>query len=195
MELHNGVNKAERGLGTSPRSGGCPPTTLPEKTNMTKFALLGAAAFVATALSGPAMAQQVISNPGYCAQFYPNANCQNKGPGNPYSGDDQRQAAYRHANASMNGNDSYARRDSWNEPRESRYDSGFWPANEAAAVAGAAVGTAGAIVTAPDGAYGDNRVYNNGYPMGGESYAKLNGFLCIPGTVFKGEDGRPHLCQ
>ena len=33
----------------------------------------------------PAMAQQVISEPGYCAFFYPNANCQNKGPGNPYT--------------------------------------------------------------------------------------------------------------
>jgi hypothetical protein len=35
----------------------------------------------------PAMAQQVMSEPGYCAFFYPNANCQNKGPGNPYTGD------------------------------------------------------------------------------------------------------------
>ena len=33
----------------------------------------------------PAPAQQVMSEPGYCAQFYPNANCQNKGPGNPYT--------------------------------------------------------------------------------------------------------------
>ena len=41
-------------------------------------------------IAGPAMAQQVISEPGYCAFFYPNANCQNKGPGNPYTGDYQR---------------------------------------------------------------------------------------------------------
>jgi len=27
----------------------------------------------------------VIEDPGYCAQFYPNANCQNLGPGNPYT--------------------------------------------------------------------------------------------------------------
>jgi hypothetical protein len=38
----------------------------------------------------PATAQQVISEPGYCAQFYPYANCQNKGPNNPYTGDYQR---------------------------------------------------------------------------------------------------------
>jgi hypothetical protein len=40
------------------------------------------------------MAREVIYNPGYCAQFYPNANCQNKGPGNPNTGDYQRRMAY-----------------------------------------------------------------------------------------------------
>ncbi|MEA2821824.1 MAG: hypothetical protein QOJ86_3828 [Bradyrhizobium sp.] len=45
-----------------------------------------AAALAAAALASPAGAQEVIYNPGYCAQFYPNANCQNKGPGNPYTG-------------------------------------------------------------------------------------------------------------
>ena len=28
-------------------------------------------------------AQAVVEEPGYCAQYYPNANCQNYGPGNP----------------------------------------------------------------------------------------------------------------
>jgi hypothetical protein len=41
---------------------------------------------ILSVISLPAMAQQVISEPGYCAFFYPNANCQNKGPGNPYTG-------------------------------------------------------------------------------------------------------------
>ena len=55
---------------------------------MTKFGLLGVAGVIlSSALASPAMAQEVIYNPGYCAQFYPNANCQNKGPGNPYTGD------------------------------------------------------------------------------------------------------------
>ena len=54
---------------------------------MTKMKMFAAAAVLASALASPAMAQQVIYNPGYCAQFYPNANCQNKGPGNPYTGD------------------------------------------------------------------------------------------------------------
>ncbi len=53
---------------------------------MSQFRLLSAVAILATAIVSPVMAQQVISEPGYCAQFYPNANCQNKGPGNPYTG-------------------------------------------------------------------------------------------------------------
>jgi hypothetical protein len=50
-----------------------------------KYALIGAAAFAAAALATPALAQAVIDDPGYCAQYYPNANCQNLGPGNPYT--------------------------------------------------------------------------------------------------------------
>ena len=50
-----------------------------------KLALIGAAAVAAAAFATPALAQAVISDPGYCAQFYPNANCQNLGPGNPYT--------------------------------------------------------------------------------------------------------------
>jgi hypothetical protein len=52
---------------------------------MMKLALMGAAAVIASALVTPALAQAVIEDPGYCAQFYPNANCQNLGPGNPYT--------------------------------------------------------------------------------------------------------------
>ncbi|MGY3615472.1 hypothetical protein [Bradyrhizobium sp. USDA 10063] len=57
---------------------------------MWAFKLLGAAAALCI-VGAPATAQQVISEPGYCAQFYPNANCQNKGPNNPYTGGYQRQ--------------------------------------------------------------------------------------------------------
>ena len=47
--------------------------------------LIGAATVLIVLGAAPAAAQQVISEPGYCAFFYPNANCQNKGPGNPYT--------------------------------------------------------------------------------------------------------------
>ena len=60
--------------------------------------LLAIAAILSFA-SLPAMAQQVISEPGYCAFFYPNANCQNKGPNNPYTGDYQRRNEIRGAYA------------------------------------------------------------------------------------------------
>jgi hypothetical protein len=33
-----------------------------------------------------AATQELITNPGKCAQFYPNANCTKYGPGNPYRG-------------------------------------------------------------------------------------------------------------
>jgi hypothetical protein len=139
---------------------------------MTRFKILGAAAILASALASPAMAQQVVYNPGYCAQFYPNANCQNLGPGNPYTGSYQRQA-YRDQTYRQNGNwqNSYNR---WDDR------SGFWPGDVAAGVVGGAVGTAAAIATAP---------------IGGTEYARRNGFVCVPGTMFRGEDGRQHICQ
>jgi hypothetical protein len=49
-----------------------------------------------SALASPASAQHVISNPGWCAQFYPNANCQNYGRGNPYTSYGWRRAGHRH---------------------------------------------------------------------------------------------------
>jgi hypothetical protein len=52
---------------------------------MSTFKIVGAAAALSILGTMPALAQEVISNPGYCAFFYPNANCQNKGPGNPYT--------------------------------------------------------------------------------------------------------------
>jgi hypothetical protein len=56
---------------------------------MTKLALLGAAALLLAVGAAPAAAQEVVYNPGYCAQFYPNANCQNKGANSPNTGDYQ----------------------------------------------------------------------------------------------------------
>ena len=52
---------------------------------MSTLKLFGAVAVLSAAIATPALAQAVISEPGYCAFFYPYANCQNKGPGNPYT--------------------------------------------------------------------------------------------------------------
>jgi hypothetical protein len=174
---------------------------------MTKLGLLGTAAVIlSSALASPSMAQEVIYNPGYCAQFYPNANCENKGPGNPYTGDYQRRTLSR---SNYNAGWDNGWHDSWNDDRwDRRYDSGFWPADVAAGVVGGAIGTAGAIATAPFRGdsyayYNDDsdRYYNNGYRGGPrqsyvpQSYTALNGFACQPGTWFRGEDGRRHICQ
>jgi hypothetical protein len=55
----------------------------PEEFIMARLAILFTALMLT--LASPASAQHVIYNPGWCAQFYPNANCQNYGPGNPYT--------------------------------------------------------------------------------------------------------------
>ena len=49
---------------------------------MSSFKLF-TAAILASVAATPGLAQEVIYEPGYCAQFYPSANCQNSGPGNP----------------------------------------------------------------------------------------------------------------
>lgn len=71
---------------------------------MSIYRIVGAAAALAV-LASPAMAQQVVYEPGYCAFFYPNANCNNYGPGNPYTGDYQRRLTQ---GASMPGSDRSA---------------------------------------------------------------------------------------
>ena len=77
---------------------------------MSTFRLLGAVAILSTAAATPLPAQQVIYEPGYCAFYYPNANCQNKGPGNPYT------------------DPNYHRSKAWNGPT--------WPGGETVGVAG-----------------------------------------------------------
>jgi hypothetical protein len=63
------------------------------------------------------------------------------------------------------------------------------PVDAAVGIAGAAVGTAAAIATSP---FRGSYAYDNGYDRG---YAARNGFVCQPGTWFRGADGRRHLCQ
>jgi hypothetical protein len=43
-----------------------------------------------------------------------------------------------------------------------------------------------------DNSYAYDNGYNGAYDNG---YAARNGFVCQPGTWFRGEDGRRHLCQ
>lgn len=138
--------------------------------------VLGAAAIAVSALASPASAQGM--NPTRCTGPFPDATCQTYGAGNPTTN-----SQYRHRRVVQ---------------REATQD-GFWPAAAAGAVAGAAVGTAAAIATAPARAWDDSyaRYDRSGPGWYGDwdSYAARNGIVCRPGTTFKGEDGRPHLCQ
>jgi hypothetical protein len=58
-------------------------------------------------------------------------------------------------------------------------------ADTAAGIAGAAIGTAGAIATAP---------FRDSYAYDRRDYRR-EGFACEPGTWFKGPDGRRHPCH
>lgn len=163
---------------------------------MTRLKLLGVAAIAASALTTAAMAQPVVPDPGRCQAEFPNANCQNFGPGNPYT-----DGGYRYRGRHVAYRYSRDRTADWN-----RTHTGFWPADvagaavgTAGAVAGAAVGTAGAIATAPfrgwDNSYAYDNRYGGPYAWDHRTFAQRNGFVCTPGTWFKGEDGRRHLCQ
>src|SRR5438552_8863883 len=57
---------------------------LHRRNAMSTSKLLGAVAILSSLYATPVLAQAVVQEPGYCAFFYPNANCQNKGPGSPY---------------------------------------------------------------------------------------------------------------
>ncbi len=126
---------------------------------MKKSGILAAAAVLAAAVAGPAIAQDVSYNRGYCAQFYPNGNC--------YAGSYQRQVDHDQAYRDRAWQNSYNRWDN---------DSGISPGDVAAGVVVGAVGTA-----TP--------------PFVSEDYARRNGFVCMPGSLFRGEDGLMHICQ
>jgi hypothetical protein len=152
---------------------------------MRKFVIFGAAAVVfASALAGPAMARETRHHHRHMAA---------------------RTMPPQQADAGWNNN-------GWNNNSWDRGPTGFLPldvaagaAGAAAGVAGAAVGTAGAIATAPfrtadSYAYAPNG-YNtyaygpNGYYGDWNTYAARNGLVCRPGTWYKADDGRQHLCQ
>ena len=145
---------------------------------MTSPKLLGAAAIAAS----PALAQSMVNDPARCTGPFPDASCQSYRAGNPTT-----DRSYRH------------RRAAYQQVNRDDDRSGFWPLDTAGAVAGAAIGTAAAVATAPARAF-DNSYAS--YDRGGpgwygdwNSYAARNGIVCRPGTYFKGEDGRQHLCQ
>jgi len=183
---------------------------------MRKLSVLGAAAALASAAFLPSMAQAAS-----CARHDP--TCQThampKAESNASAGT-ARVAANRAPTRYVRGHRyRHAARTGQREVTENRYygnqyynngyygpgyRTGFWPGDvvggavgAAGAVAAGAVNTAGAIATAPFRAADSYAYYNDGYSGWGppQSYAERNGFVCTPGTYFKGADGRRHICQ
>ncbi len=80
---------------------------------------------------------------------------------------------------------------------------GILPGIAAGVVAGAVLGGGPGYYGGYQSSYDDLYAYEPAYPYANNSYsytydpgyAARNGFVCQPGTVFRGEDGRNHLCQ
>jgi hypothetical protein len=179
---------------------------------MTRLKLLGVAGLVVSS----ALASQVL------AQDAARDHAQKQMRAHPQAMH-RRHVAYRHnhiaRNMAYSHNIAYRNSTAWNNAQNGyQRDPGFWPGDVAAgavggalATAGAAVNTAGAIATAPfrsepyayynngynNGWNGYNAGWNNGYNNGwyGQSYAQRNASVCQPGTWYRGDDGRRHLCQ
>lgn len=146
---------------------------------MTSLKLLGLAAIVASTLAAPAYAQTLTDNSARCTGPFQDPNCQNLRAGNPTT-----DRAYRRRHMAR---------------RQVNDQSGFWPLDTAGAVAGAAVGTAAAVASAPfqgwSNSYASYDRGGTGWYGNWDAYAARNGIVCRPGTLFKGADGRQHLCQ
>lgn len=108
---------------------------------LTSTACIGAGALALAALATPASADQsVVQYPAACQSMYPNANCRNHGPGNP-----RRYYGYVPPAVYNYGGPGYPAA----SYSYSTYPTGFAPLD----VAGAAVGTAGLVATAPFHSY------------------------------------------
>ena len=169
------------------------------------FKFLAGAAAVTALIATPAMAQttqQQFSGPQQHAADSTGAKKVTKmhqaRVGESRASYDRR-ASYREEPRVGDSRASYDTRDTRASYREYREEprSGFWPADVAAGVVGGAIGTAGAIATAPFTPFrGDSYAYyrdtstmpNRGY------IADANGPVCLPGSVIT-LNGQRMLCQ
>lgn len=161
---------------------------------MKTMSIIGAATLAVSVAAFPAMTQAAG-----CAKYdptcatYPMPKQDDAGTSASVRVNDGRQHVYR----SPSGTSRVEQRMTVRERRH--VDGGVvgGTVGAAGAVAAGAVRTAGAIATAPFRAADSYAYYNEGYPDNWDhrSYAERNGFVCTPGTLFKGFDGRLHVCQ
>ena len=156
---------------------------------MRKLSIVSAAAIVASLAAFPSMSQAAG-----CAQYDPNCATYPM----PKQDDGVKGASVRTEQRMDRSASRSMRVERHAAVRDRRYDSNAYyagPGDVVGGAVGAAVGTAGAIATAPFRA-GDSYAYDNdGYGWPQQSYAERNGFVCTPGTLFRGMDGRLHPCQ
>jgi len=142
-------------------------------------------------ITGSAMGAGSHHQPGRCEAQFPNANCQNLGPGNPYTDNGYRRhrVSYRQSNGD------------WKQRLE-RTHTGFCQPTSWA-MGRCAIGTGRcAIATRPframDNSYAYDNDWNNSWDNRGwdtRSYAQRNGFRLHARHLVKGEDGRRQICQ
>jgi hypothetical protein len=159
---------------------------------MMKMSIFGAAAILITAAASPSITQAAgcaLYDPS-CAT-YPMPNNEGAGKARTVRVDDgTQQNIYRSAARTARIEQRAAV-----GARHYANDAGG-PVRAAGAVAAGTVGAAGAIATAPFRTADSYAYYNEGYSgWDHRSYAERNGFVCTPGELFKGFDGRLHVCQ
>jgi len=184
---------------------------------MKKVTLLAAAATAAALIASPVVAQDAAKN---TAKPAPSVHAKIDKAKTVKHSRASKHVKRHHARASMRSGYVGDRYD--NAAYQGRYEhrgTGFWPADvvggavgAGAAIATTAVGTAGAIATAPfGGPYRDTYAYDEGYGYGpgyamaydykgtvipySANYAARNGFVCHPGTMVTYPNGVRTICQ
>jgi hypothetical protein len=165
-----------RSIGNNRSNGLFSPEIFTEEQKMTKLRILGAACLSIALMATPALARPFGGGSHGGAHF--------SGGGGGFAGGHFHGGGFRR---------------------------GFGPGIAAGVIAGAALGSGYYGGYSPgyyddsyayDPGYGTGYAYGPGYETGyggnpgyDDSYARRNGFVCQPGTLFRGEDGRTHLCQ
>jgi hypothetical protein len=154
------------------------------KLNTASLAILGIAAFGASMLTSPAMAEGTKAKGAKHTQAQAKVSQAAKGQNHIQRHATYRSQRMRNASAAL--------------PSQRVYRGPAGPGQVAGNVVGGAVATAGAIATAPFRAFDNSYDNYYGYGYGGrdwKTYAAHNKLACTPGTTFKGSDGKQRPCQ
>jgi hypothetical protein len=189
---------------------------------MKKVTLLAATAAVGALIASPVLANDAVQPRSAIHSKTYKSKHMSKSQNMSHQARVNRDSMAYHSQWNQRGDLAYQdrNRNDWNNRGWDNRRSEFWPGDvvggaigTAGAIATGAVNTAGAIATAPfGGPYRDSYAYRDTYAYAGpgyadtyayngvalpysSNYAARNGFVCQPGTVFRGANGQPTLCQ